>query len=202
MATAPPPPPRRKIYIFIVFSDLIEGFTPKNAKMIGMCTVSATDKALMYCTAHLTRTFSFVFIFVSLPQVRIQEIKRMLVMYLTHGLFLTCTQKSRFVYKSCIAIFTKCTAICQNQPLASAIKQPRLLTWRASFFAHGDKSHLPALVSGLPTTSPPIVGFYTPQFKLHYVLVTSVDWKYGTWIYGYSCVRLHTHVTQVSCCDY
>jgi hypothetical protein len=31
---------------------------------------------------------------VSLPQEWIQEIKRMMMMYSTHGLFLTCTQKS------------------------------------------------------------------------------------------------------------
>ncbi len=44
---------------------------------------------------------------VSLPRVWVQEIKCMPVMYFTHGLFLTCTQKSCFIYKSCIAI-------CQN----------------------------------------------------------------------------------------
>ncbi len=51
------------------------------------------------------------------------------------------------------------------------IKGPILLTWRASFFAHGDK--FPStLVSGLPTNAPPL-GFYhfhpffTPQFSLH-----------------------------------
>ncbi len=34
---------------------------------------------------------------VSLPRGRIQEIKRMLLVYLTHGLFLTWTQKSRYI---------------------------------------------------------------------------------------------------------
>jgi hypothetical protein len=33
-------------------------------------------------------------------------------------------------------------------------------------------------------------------------LVTSVDWMDGTWVDGYSCLGLHSHVTQVSCCDH
>ncbi len=33
-------------------------------------------------------------------------------------------------------------------------------------------------------------------------LVTLVDWKHGTWIDGYSCLRLYTQVTQVGCCDH
>jgi hypothetical protein len=38
----------------------------------------------------------------------------MAVMYFTHGLFLTCTQKSCYIYKSFIAIFTRCTAFPSN----------------------------------------------------------------------------------------
>ncbi len=47
-----------------------------------------------------------------------------------------------------------------------------LLTWRTSFFAHGDE-YPSSLVSGQPTTAPPFASplspFCTPQFKLHYL---------------------------------
>ncbi len=43
---------------------------------------------------------------VSLLRVWAQEIKHMMVVYLTHGLFLTCTQKIMCIYKSCIMIYT------------------------------------------------------------------------------------------------
>jgi hypothetical protein len=33
-------------------------------------------------------------------------------------------------------------------------------------------------------------------------LVTSVDWMHGSWVDEYSCLHLHTHVIQVSCCDH
>jgi hypothetical protein len=49
-------------------------------------------------------------------------------------------------------------------------EQSRLLTWRTSFFAHGDKCPS-TLVPGLPTTAPPLAlplsPFHTLQFKLH-----------------------------------
>ncbi len=47
-----------------------------------------------------------------------------------------------------------------------------LLTWRTSFFAHGDENPS-TLVCGLPTTAPtlalPLSPFHSPQFKLHYL---------------------------------
>ncbi len=33
-------------------------------------------------------------------------------------------------------------------------------------------------------------------------LVTSVDWKNGTWVDGYLCQRFHIHVAQLGYCDY
>jgi hypothetical protein len=51
-----------------------------------------------------------IIVLVLLPQVWIQDIKRMTVVNCTHGLFLTFTQKSLYIYKSFIAIFTECTA--------------------------------------------------------------------------------------------
>jgi hypothetical protein len=35
----------------------------------------------------------------------------MTVVNFAHGLFLTCTEKSLYIYKSCIAIFTECTVL-------------------------------------------------------------------------------------------
>jgi hypothetical protein len=33
-------------------------------------------------------------------------------------------------------------------------------------------------------------------------LVTSVDWKHGTWVDGHLCQSLHIHVAQLGYCDY
>ncbi len=55
-------------------------------------------------------------------------------------------------------IYRMCSYSYQNQPLASTTSNPALLTWRASFFAHGGE-YPSTLVSGLPTTAAPI-GFY------------------------------------------
>jgi hypothetical protein len=84
----------------------------------------------------------------------------MIVVYLTHGLFLTCTQKITCIYKSYIAIYIQM----YNSPLGKitpCANKITLLTMRASFFARGDK--FPStLVSGLPTTAPPL-GFQPSQ---------------------------------------
>jgi hypothetical protein len=80
----------------------------------------------------------------------------MLVMYFTHGLFLTCTQnlvlftnhifnlhtKSRFIYKSSQYLQNVQQFSSQPTPCISN-KQPCLLTWRDSFFARGDESYPP-----------------------------------------------------------
>jgi hypothetical protein len=91
---------------------------------------------------------------------------------LAHGLFLTCSQKSHYIYRSFIAIFTRHTTFPPNLTYFISIGNPALLTWRTSFFAHGDK-YPSNLVSGLPTTAPPIAlplsPFHTPQFKIHYL---------------------------------
>jgi hypothetical protein len=46
-----------------------------------------------------------LFLIVSLPQGRIQEIKRMLLVHLSHGLFLTWTQKSHHLQIICNNIY-------------------------------------------------------------------------------------------------
>ncbi len=118
---------------------------------------------------------------VSLPQGRIQENKRMKLVNFTHGLFLTCTQKSRYIYKSLLAIFTECTAFPYfhpTDPLQCWSNNPALLTWRASFFAHGDECPS-TLVSGLPTTAPPL-GFYpshpfTPHISNYIICIDDIN---------------------------
>jgi hypothetical protein len=75
--------------------------------------------------------------------------------------------KYHYIYRSYIAIFTKYTIYNTSSP-----SDPALLTWRTSFFADGDE-YPSTLVSGLPTTAPPLAlplsPFHTPQFKLHYL---------------------------------
>jgi hypothetical protein len=44
------------------------------------------------------KDFFFLIDSVSLPRERIEGIKRMTMMYFTHGLFLICTQKISFVF--------------------------------------------------------------------------------------------------------
>ncbi len=58
---------------------------------------------------------------VSLPQGKIQEIKRLLLVYPTHGLFLTWTQKSHYIYSSHVfnTIFTRHVMYHPTQPLTS-----------------------------------------------------------------------------------
>jgi hypothetical protein len=53
----------------------------------------------------------------SLPWGRIQEIKRMLLVHLTHGLFLTWTQKSHYIHSSYFTTFTCHILSYPTQPL-------------------------------------------------------------------------------------
>jgi hypothetical protein len=114
-----------------------------------------------------------------LPQVWVQEIKRMLVMYFTHGLFLTCTQKSHYIYSHALRYlqnvqqFSTAPTPCINNKAT-----PLYLLERASFFACGDK-YPSTLVSGLPTTAPPL-GFYpshpfTPYSSNYIIYIDDIN---------------------------
>jgi hypothetical protein len=110
---------------------------------------------------------------VSLPRVWVQEIKHTPMMYITHGLFLTCTQKYCFIYKSCIKIFTKCTAfLVRTNPLYQQLHNPAyLLGEPASLLVVTHPIH-PCLWSAnnCPTLwLLPLSPFHIPQFKLHYL---------------------------------
>ncbi len=75
-------------------------------------------------------------------------------------------------HTSFIAIFTQYTTLPPHLTPCLPLDNPALLTWRTSFFADGDE-YPSTLVSGLPTTAPPLAlplsPFRTPQFKLHYL---------------------------------
>jgi hypothetical protein len=91
----------------------------------------------------------------------------------SHAWFIfTSTQKSHYIYRSFIAVFTSYTTFPPNLTPCILMSSPALLTWRTSFFARGDE-YQSTLVSGLPTIAPPLAlplsPFHTPQFKLHYI---------------------------------
>jgi hypothetical protein len=69
-------------------------------------------------------------------------------------------------------IYTIYNVSIQSDPLHLKPNNAVLLTWRTSFFACGDECPS-TLVSGRPTTAPPLAlplsPFDTLQFKLHYL---------------------------------
>ncbi len=91
---------------------------------------------------------------VSLLRGRIQELKCMLLMLLTHGLFST-QHRNLVIHRSYITIFTYHIIPHSQNPLPPAI--PCLLTWRTNFFASGGE-YPSTLVPGLPTTAPPFAS--------------------------------------------
>jgi hypothetical protein len=84
----------------------------------------------------------------------------MLLVYLMHGVFLTGTQKSHYIMDYILQYLHIMKCFTQPNPLLPTI--PCLLTWRISFFAHGDE-YPSTLVSGLPTAPP----FASPPTLLH-----------------------------------
>jgi hypothetical protein len=96
----------------------------------------------------------------------------MTTMYFTHGLFLTCTQKSNlYLHSPHLYIYT----MYKQSPIqiTASIKNPRCTYLEGQLLARGDK--FPStLFPGLGTTAPPF-GFYpfhtflTPKFTLHYL---------------------------------
>ncbi len=87
-------------------------------------------------------------------------------MYFTHGLFLTCTQKSRLYLVTYILIFTQCTIFYYNA--LALLKNPCFTSLDGQLSTRGDE--FPStLVPYLVTTAPPL-GFYpflTPEFTVH-----------------------------------
>jgi hypothetical protein len=74
---------------------------------------------------------------------------------LTHGLFLTRTQKSHLFTDHTLQYLHDIQHFHPIWPLHFKKDNPALLTWRIRFFAHGDECPS-TLVSGLPTTVPPL----------------------------------------------
>ncbi len=97
------------------------------------------------------------------------KIKCTLLVHLTHGLFLTWTQKSHYIYRLYTTIFTRIHGIeylTQPNPLHSRTSLV-LLTWRTSFFSRGDE-YPSTLVSDPPTTAPPFA--FSPLTLLHFTV--------------------------------
>jgi hypothetical protein len=78
---------------------------------------------------------------VSLPQVWFQEIKRMIRMHSTHGLFLTCTLKTSFIFTQCtINRYLHNVNTTVNRTPCRINKNPQL-TWRANVLLMVANSH-------------------------------------------------------------
>jgi hypothetical protein len=115
----------------------------------------------------------FVFtVSVSLPRVRIQEI--MTVVNFTHVLFLTYTQKSRYICHASQYLFTECT-VHPSEPTPCIDNKTTLLCLL------GEQASLLVVTNTYPPMSLvyqqlphplaflPLSPFHTPQFKLHYL---------------------------------
>jgi hypothetical protein len=121
---------------------------------------------------------------VLLPRGRIQEIKRMLLVHLTHGLFLTWTQISHFIYRLYTTIFTWQIMPHPTQPLAF-----HNITW---FYLPGEPASFLVVTNTHPPLSP------VCQQLLHPLLCPSHPFtphssNYITYIYDISnlgCLRL------------
>jgi hypothetical protein len=117
---------------------------------------------------------------VSLPRGRIQEIKHMVLVYLTRGLFWTWTQKSYYIYSSYITIFTRHIMSRSTQPLTSNnipcfnyLENQLLFSW-LQITIHPclwSANNCPTLCFAPVTLSHPTVLHYsyTTVFKLHYL---------------------------------
>ncbi len=79
-------------------------------------------------------------------------------MYLTHGLFLTWTQ--RFYYITNYKLQYLHDNRCLIQPNLLLPTNPSLLTWKTDFFVRGDEYQSP-FVYGLQTTAPPFASLAT-----------------------------------------
>jgi hypothetical protein len=67
--------------------------------------------------------------------------------YFTHGFFLTCTQKSRYIYKSFIAIFTRHTAFPPNPT-------PCIINKTTPLYLLGEQASLLVVTNTHPPLSP------------------------------------------------
>ncbi len=89
-------------------------------------------------------------------------------MHLTHGLFLTWTQRFYYIVDYILQYLHDNRCLIQPNPLLPT--NPCLLTWRTNFFARGVE-YPSTLVPGLPTTaptfaSPPTLSHPTVQVTL------------------------------------
>jgi hypothetical protein len=97
----------------------------------------------------------------------------MTVVNFRHGLFLTCTQKSCYIYKSSIAVFTGCTAFPSKLTPCVLDKIPRFTYLESQLLCSWWWLPIhPCLWSANNCPIPwllPLSPFHTPQLKLHYL---------------------------------
>ncbi len=110
---------------------------------------------------------------ISLQRVRIQEIKHMPLVNFTHDLFLTCTQKYIYIYKSLIAVFAECTAFpSKSTPCIIDKTTPLYFLGEPASLLVVTNSHPPLSLVCQQLPHPwllPLLPFHTPHFKLHYL---------------------------------
>jgi hypothetical protein len=101
----------------------------------------------------------------------------MMMMYSTHGLFLTCTQISRlYLHMHNQMIFTQCTQCTQLliEPLAEITKSPTYL--EGQFLAHGGESPSTLVPCLLPTA---LIFTPLPTPQPHYTIYDDVINNHG-----------------------
>jgi hypothetical protein len=75
-----------------------------------MCVCLCVGRGVRVCVYGTEKNRCTSDSYVLLLRGQIQEINCMMLVNFKHGLFLTCTHKSHYIYRSFIAIFTRCTA--------------------------------------------------------------------------------------------
>jgi hypothetical protein len=117
---------------------------------------------------------------VSLPREWFQEIKHMMTVNSTHGLFLTCTQESHLYLHNIqlTNIYTMCMQLLLN-PLTKVIRTPSYLV--GQFLSHGDKSPSTLVPCLVATATPFCSGPFTPFSPLspYYTIYKSVINNHG-----------------------
>ncbi len=146
---------------------------------------------------------------VSLPRVWVQKIKCMPVTYLTHGLFLTCTQKYQCIYKLGIAIFTECTAtFIRTNPLPQQQSNPAYLLGEPASLLVVTNTHPPLSLICQQLSRP--LAFTPLALSCPTVWMTLFTWTTSTILVvlirdSYCSPLYHKHIRDqgvMACLDY
>ncbi len=102
----------------------------------------------------------------------VQEIKRMVVVYFMHGLFLTCTQNLLIFTNHSLKYLQDVQHFHPTRPLALLKKQPHFTYLKSQLLCSWWRIPIPYLWSANNCPTPwllPVSPFHTPQFKIHYL---------------------------------